>query len=159
MIRFFSDKAMRDRYLWVVFPLMFLFVASANGALVYFAMTSWPGLAYENASERGRKFNRVLAEEEKESALGWKLDLRYSEGTVFVDARDRDGQALTDLALAGTLVRPLGGTDDVKLEFRPAGSGKYEAIADLPLKGQWEVRLVADRMGNRSHSATRFVIR
>jgi nitrogen fixation protein FixH len=159
MIRFFSDKAMRDRYLWVVFPLMFLFVASANGALVYFAMTSWPGLAYENASERGRKFNRVLAEEEKESALGWKLDLRYSEGAVIVDARDRDGQVLVDLAVSGTLVRPLGGTDDRKLEFRPVGPGRYEAAAELPLKGQWEVRLVADRMGERSHSAMRFVVR
>jgi len=159
MIRLFSDKAMRDRYLWVVFPLMFLFVASANGALVYFAMTSWPGLAYENASERGRKFNRVLAEEEKESALGWKLDLRYSEGAVIVDARDRDGQVLVDLAVSGTLVRPLGGTDDRKLEFHPVGPGRYEAAAELPLKGQWEVRLVADRMGERSHSATRFVVR
>ena len=159
MIGPFSDKSFRDRYLWIVFPLMFLFVAGANGTLVYFAMTSWPGLAYENASERGRKFNRVLAEEEKESALGWRLDLRYSDGAVIVDARDRDGQALVDLALVGTLVRPLGGTDDRKLEFRPAGPGKYEAIADLPLKGQWEVRLVADRMGDRSHSATRFVAR
>ncbi len=159
MIGPFSDKSFRDRYLWVVFPLMFLFVASANGALVYFAMTSWPGLAYENASERGRKFNRVLAEEEKESALGWTFGLRYSDGAVIVDARDRDGQVLVDLQLAGTLVRPLGGTDDRKLEFRPAGPGKYEAVAELPLKGQWEVRLVADRMGDRSHSATRFVVR
>lgn len=159
MFSMFHDKSMRDRYLWVVFPLMFLFVATANGALVYFAMTSWPGLAYENASERGRKFNRVLAEEEKESALGWKFVVRYADGSVVVNAKDRDGQALVDLALAGTLVRPVGGTEDRKLEFRPAGPGRYEASADLPLKGQWEVRLVADRMGERSHSASRFDIR
>ncbi len=159
MIPLFADKALRDRYLWIVFPLMFLVVMAANGALVYFALSSWPGLAYENASERGRKFNQVLAEEEKESALGWRFDIGYAGGRVVVAALDRDGRSLTDLELSGTLVRPLGGVANRRLEFRPSGPGRYEAIADLPLKGQWEVRLLAERMGERAHDAARIMTR
>lgn len=159
MIPLFADKAMRDRYLWVVFPLMFLVVMIANGALVYFAMSSWPGLAYENASERGRKFNQVLAEEEKESALGWRFDVGYIDGRVVVAAYGRDGRSLTDLDLSGTLVRPLGGAVNRKLEFRSSGPGRYEATVELPLKGQWEVRLLAERMGERAHDAARIMTR
>lgn len=154
-----ADKAFRDRWLWLVFPLMFLVVAFANGVMVYYALSTWPGLAYANASERGRKFNQVLAAEERESALGWTFALRFADGRLAVDARSRDGTALTDLELAATLVRPLGGTDDVRIVLRPDGPGRYAAAVDLPLKGQWEVRLVAERMGEKAHSAQRVLVR
>jgi len=155
----FADKSFRDRWLWVVFPLMFLVVMAANGTLVYFALSSWPGLAYENASERGRKFNQVLAEEEKESALGWRFEIGYADGRVVVAALDRAGQPLTDLDIAGTLVRPLSGVATRPLTFPLSGPGRYETPADLPLKGQWEVRLLAQRMGERVHDAARFMAR
>ena len=154
-----ADKAFRDRWLWLVFPLMFLVVASANGVMVYYALSTWPGLAYANASERGRKFNQVLAAEEKESALGWTFALRLADGRLSVDARSRDGTALADVELAATLVRPLGGIDDVSLLLRPEGPGRYAAAVELPLKGQWEVRLVAERMGEKAHSAQRILVR
>jgi nitrogen fixation protein FixH len=154
-----ADKAFRDRWLWLVFPLMFLVVASANGVMVYYALSTWPGLAYANASERGRKFNQVLAAEEKESSLGWTFALRLADGRLAVDAKARDGAALTDVALAATLVRPLGGTDDVRVVLLPDGPGRYAASVDLPLKGQWEVRLAAERMGERAHSAQRVLVR
>ncbi len=159
MLTTFFDKATRDRYLWVVFPLMFLVVLAANGALVFYALSTWPGLAYDNASERGRKFNQVLAEEERESALGWKFAIGYLDGAVVVEARDREGRSLTDLNMEGTLVRPLGASSDAKLAFRPAGPGRYDAPVELPLKGQWEVRLTAERMGERAHDANRFIVR
>jgi len=154
-----ADKAFRDRWLWLVFPLMFLVVMSANGVMVYYALSTWPGLAYANASERGRKFNQVLAAEEKESALGWTFASRISDGRLSVDAKTRDGGALTDVDLAATLVRPLGGIDDIRIVLRPDGPGLYAAAVDLPLKGQWEVRLVAERMGDKVHSAQRVLVR
>jgi nitrogen fixation protein FixH len=154
-----ADKAFRDRWLWIVFPLMFLVVMTANGVMVYYALSTWPGLAYSNASERGRKFNQVLAAEEKESTLGWTFAARVADGRLSVDAKARDGAALADVDLVATLVRPLGGAEDIRVALLPDGPGRYVGAVDVPLKGQWEVRLVAERMGEKAHSAQRVLIR
>ncbi|WP_395623445.1 FixH family protein [Sphingomonas daechungensis] len=159
MLSTFGSKSWRNRYLWIVFPLMFLVVFSANGALVYFAVSSWPGLAYENASERGRKFNQVLAEESLENRLGWKFDLRHADGRIVLDARDASGAPLVDLDVTGTLVRPVGNFADQPLRFHPTSSGRYEAPLDAPMKGQWEVRFAAEHLSDRVHSAGRFFVR
>jgi nitrogen fixation protein FixH len=148
----------RNRYLWVVFPFMFLFVLVANGALAYYALASWPGLAYENPSERGRKFNQVLHEEEKETRLGWKFQILPVDGAVEVRALDATGRALSDLELSGRLVRPLGKTADRPLEFRATAPGIYRAPVEFEARGQWEVRIAAMRDGERAHDAQRFLV-
>jgi nitrogen fixation protein FixH len=159
MFSMIRSKSWRDRYLWIVFPFMFLVVFSANGLLVYFALTSWPGLAYENASERGRKFNQILSEESLEDKLGWHMDVRRDGNVVVLEARDPQGAPLSDLDVTGTLVRPLGNVADTKLSFHPVGGGRYEASVDIPMKGQWEIRYAASRLGDRAHGAARFLER
>jgi len=150
---------LRNRYLWLVFPAMFAVVLAANVVLVYFALASWPGLAYENPSERGRKFNQVLQAEEKAHGLGWKFTLRYVDHSVEVRIVDASGAALDDLGLTGTLVRPLGGIADTRLAFGTVAPGVYRAPVDLVAPGQWEVRVAATRGEARAHEAQRFVVR
>lgn len=149
----------RNRYLWLVFPAMFAVVLAANVVLVYFALASWPGLAYENPSERGRKFNQVLQAEEKAHGLGWNFALRYVDNAVEVQVVDASGAALDDLALTGTLVRPLGAIADMPLAFGAVAPGVYRAPVDLVAPGQWEVRVAATRGEARAHEALRFVVR
>lgn len=150
---------LRNRYLWLVFPAMFAVVFAANAVMVYFALSTWPGLAYENPSERGRKFNQVLRAEEKENALGWRFALRHVDGAIEVRASRSDGQILGDVALTGTLVRPLGGIVDRALAFNEVAPGLYRSSVDLVAPGQWEVRLAAQRGDDRAHDALRFVAR
>lgn len=155
-----------NRHLWLVYPIAFVAVLIANGALVYFALSSWPGLAYDNAFERGRKYNQVLREEDRESKLGWRFEAIYEPageraGALVVRASDRDGRPLTDLGLAATLVRPVGGAvPDRPIDLRAQAPGVYAARFDVPMAGQWEVRLIAvDLAGDRAHEAHRFVVR
>jgi nitrogen fixation protein FixH len=158
MAQTLSATDLRNRYLWIVFPFMFLFVLVANGALVYYALSSWPGLAFENPSERGRKFNQVLHEEEKETQLGWKFQIVPADNSVEVRASDAAGRALNDLALTGRLVRPLGKIADRPLEFRATAPGVYRAPVEFEARGQWEVRIAAIRDGERAHDAQRFLV-
>jgi nitrogen fixation protein FixH len=155
-----------NRHLWLVYPIAFVAVLIANGALVYFALSSWPGLAYDNAFERGRKYNQVLRQEDRESKLGWRLDAEYESsdartGTLTVRVADRDGQPLTDLGLTATLVRPVGGSmPDRVLDLRAQAPGVYAARLDVPMAGQWEVRMIAvDSAGERAHESYRFFVR
>ena len=155
-----------NRHLWLVYPIAFVAVLIANGALVYFALSSWPGLAYDNAFERGRKYNQVLREEDRESKLGWRLDAGYEPtgaraGVLTVRVSDRDGAPLSDLGLAATLVRPIGGTvPDRAFDLRASAPGVYAAAIETPLVGQWEVRVTAvDATGERVHEFHRFFVR
>lgn len=155
-----------NRHLWLVYPIAFVAVLIANGALVYFALSSWPGLAYDNAFERGRKYNQVLRDEDRETRLGWRIEAKYESsgervGTLVVRASDRDGGPLVDLGLAATLVRPLGGSvPDRALDLRAQAPGVYTANVEVPISGQWEVRMVAvDATGARAHEAHRFFVR
>ncbi|MFM7344294.1 MAG: FixH family protein [Tagaea sp.] len=155
-----------NRHLWLVYPVAFIAVLIANGALVYFALSSWPGLAYDNAFERGRKYNQVLREEHCESKLGWRIETAFEAdgaraGDLVVRAADRDGRPLVDLDLMAVLVRPVGGTvPDRPVDLRAQAPGVYAARVDVPMAGQWEVRLTAiDPAGDRAHEAHRFVVR
>ncbi len=155
-----------NRHLWLVYPVAFVAVLIANGALAYFALSSWPGLAYDNAFERGRKYNQVLREEDRENRLGWRLETKYEatgalEGALVVRAADREGRPLVDLGLAATLVRPVGGAvPDRALDLRAEAPGVYAARVEVPMAGQWEVRVIAeDGAGGRAHEAYRFVVR
>jgi nitrogen fixation protein FixH len=155
-----------NRHLWLVYPIAFVAVLIANGALVYFALSSWPGLAYDNAFERGRKYNQVLREEDRESKLGWRLEATYESrgeraGTLTLRAADRDGRPLGDLGVAATLVRPLGGAlPDRALELRATAPGVYAAAIEVPVSGQWEVRVIAaGAAGDRAHETHRFFVR
>ncbi len=154
-----SAVDLRNRYLWLVFPAMFAVVLAANVVLVYFALASWPGLAYENPSERGRKFNQVLQAEEKAHGLGWRFALRYVDASVEMRIADARGAAIEDLTLTGTLVRPLGEIADTRLSFGAVAPGVYRAPVDLVAPGQWEVRVAATRGEARAHEALRFVVR
>jgi nitrogen fixation protein FixH len=149
--------AFRNRYLWLVFPMMFAVVLTANIVLVYFALASWPGLAFENPSERGRKFNQVLQAEEKESGLGWQFSVRYAGDSIVVVLRDASGAPLTDATVSATLARPLGQIADRPLDLRAEAPGIYRAQIVLGAPGQWEVRIAAVRGADRAHNAIRFL--
>jgi nitrogen fixation protein FixH len=155
-----------NRHLWLVYPIAFVAVLIANGALVYFALSSWPGLAYDNAFERGRKYNQVLRDEDRESRLGWRLEAKYEAsgeraGTLTLRATDKDGKPLADLGVAATLLRPLGGAvPDRAIELRASAPGVYATRIELPVSGQWEVRVIAaGAAGDRAHETHRFFVR
>jgi len=149
-----------ERHLWLVYPLAFVAVLIANGALVYFALSSWPGLAYDNAYERGRKYNQVLREEDRESALGWKMEIHRDGDVVTVRTLDATEKPLSDLDVTAILVRPVGGTPNRTYKFRSVAPGTYTGAIELPLPGQWELRVVAENaQGARVHEFVRFFVR
>jgi nitrogen fixation protein FixH len=149
-----------DRHLWMVYPLAFVAVLIANGALVYFALSTWPGLAYDNAYERGRKYNQVLREEDRENALGWKVETHREGDRVTVRVIDAEARAITDLDVTAILVRPVGGTPNRVYKFGSVAPGTYTGEIELPMPGQWELRVVAaNAAGDRAHEFVRFFVR
>ncbi len=116
-------------------------VFAVNGALVYFAMDSWPGLSTENAYEQGRDYNQTLADEAAQSSLGWTSDITLSKNmdghvmrVVFTDA---NGTPLDGLQVRATFSRPVGAENIVNITLPETAIGEYSSPVTLPLAGRW----------------------
>jgi nitrogen fixation protein FixH len=137
-----------------------LLVILVNGALVYFAISSFSGLATNDAYDKGLAFNDTVAAVDAQLARGWQMALstRVSGGRLdlAVEFRDRAGTPLDGMAVEGYLVRPTSAGHDRAVRLAGLGGGRYEASADLPLPGEW-LLTVSARRGEDTWQSTRRV--
>lgn len=152
----------RDAWIPWLFVGLFGIVLAANGALAYFAISSFTGLETEGHYEKGLEYNRVLAAERRQDALGWSVytDFRPNggnSGRLVVSARDRRGTPLRGAAVTARLIRPTQSGYDREITLAPAGVGSYEAEVDLPLKGQWDIQTRIEHRSDTYLSVERIV--
>lgn len=142
-------------------------VLAVNGALAYFATSSFTGLSTENAYEKGRLYNRNLALAKAQEALGWQVDTKISPAStkdaakadIAIAYRDKDGKPLEGLKVTAALIRPTAAGYDHKVTLAPLGNGVYGGVFELPLAGVWDMDVTALGGGDASYQhAQRFVI-
>lgn len=152
-------------YPWIFVACMVLVVV-VNGILVYFAISSWTGLATENYYRRGLDYNDTIAAAEAQAARGWRMTFTLEpeareQGGRFAAVQaaftDRYGNPLEDLRVRAVLTRPTREGFDVTLPLRHAGGGVYGGRVSLPLPGQWDARIVAAGGHGRSFQQSRRV--
>ena len=139
-------------YPWL-FVAAFVVVIAVNGVMIKLAIGSFSGLDTEHPYERGLGYNETLAAARAQEALGWQVaydavsagDATPDGQPISVAARflDRDGNALTGLAVRALLQRPAVEGHDVELPLVERGGGRYVAETALTLPGQWDLRIVA----------------
>lgn len=125
-------------------------VVVANGVMAWLAVSTFTGTTVERAYERGRHYNQVLAEAERQRALGWRLELAWTpaaeaRGELVVIARDAAGAPLDRLSLRGVALRPLERPEPIPVALGEVGRGRYVGTLALPKPGQWEIRIEARR--------------
>jgi nitrogen fixation protein FixH len=124
----------------------FAFVALVNGAFVYVAMRTHPGLSADNAYQTGLAYNRVLAAAAAQRALGWRVTLAVGNGSgdLTVSIVDRYANPVDSPDVTVEWRRPIHGAEDRRVALERVGPGVYRA--DLPpnAKGYWDaiVRIV-----------------
>ncbi len=149
-----AGRAITGRH--VLFGLLAFFgiVLAANAIFIYLAVDSFTGLSTENAYQRGVAYNRTLEARAAQRELGWGAELAFVQesggrGTLSVEMRDRAGRPLDDLRISGQILRPTHAGHDQEVVLARSGPGTYAAALDLPLRGQWNVRLVAEARGGK----------
>jgi len=138
------------RHVLMAFIGFFGVVFAVNGVFVYFATSSWTGLETENAYIRGLAYNRVLDAAATQRALGWDVRVEVaSEGLgttrVLATFTDASGIPLGGLLVAAEFRRPATENFDQAFTLNIVGAGEYGAAIDLPLAGNWDLRVVARR--------------
>jgi nitrogen fixation protein FixH len=159
-----SNDAPPRRSLWIpgVFVGLMLLVIAVNGALVYFASSTFSGLDTDHAYQEGLDYNATLAEAAANAALGWQAEI-VLEPTAQGDRlslrlTDKSGRPISGATVTAHLVRPVNAAFDRTLALTPVigKAGFYRADISLPARGSWELRLVA-RGNNRTWQVTEHV--
>jgi nitrogen fixation protein FixH len=143
-----SENPLTGRHVLLMMLGFFGIILAANGAFLYFAVTSFSGIDTENAYVKGLAYNRTLEAAEAQRALGWTLALdqaRLSDGrqALSLSIRSRAGAALDGLNVVGEMRRPARQDLDRRVVFTPVGEGRYDAEVALPLTGRWDLSLRA----------------
>jgi nitrogen fixation protein FixH len=163
-----TDRPRRSLIPWIFVGAMAVVVA-VNAVMISFAVGSWTGLSVPKPYERGVAYNRVLAAQHRQDALGWRLEAEVAPGAgadrpdgarlITLRAVGPDGAPLPGLGLEARLVRPIEVLPDLPVAFRPAGPGLYVAEVVPAKPGQWDLRVDAARGGDRFHLVQRLVLR
>lgn len=153
------------RSIWIPwsFAGAFVVVVAVNVVLVLEASRSWTGVVTETPFDTGNDYNRVLAEAQRESALGWKVEAgagRLEDGQARIEVTvlvSPGAAAETDLD--GTLLRPIGMHAPIPLSFRAVGDGRFEAVAKGIEAGNWDLRLSVRGQGGDLHTTRRLYLK
>ena len=149
-------------YPWI-FVGMFAVVIAANGALIWFARSSFSGLSTEGAYDKGIGYNRALEGAAAQARLGWRADIAFvpeQSGKGAIEARlvDRDDGPLDGLEAEVLIHRPTQTGLDQRLALVPQGAGRFRAEVALPEPGQWIVRVHAYRGADVFQQETRVIV-
>ena len=128
-------------------------IFTVNGIMAYIALSTFSGIETQNAYQTGRDYNDRLAAAAAQQALGWQVSFAEdfapsgegAQASVTVRVVDADGAAVTGLGGELTFWRPVVRGKDVIVQLEEQGAGVYSAIADLPARGHWEMRLLFQR--------------
>ena len=139
-------------------------VMAVNGAMAYFATSTFNGVITENAYEKGLTYNKTLAVARQQSELGWKVDAEAQpaaaghKATVTLTYRDKDGRGLDGLEVQALVDRPNVTGAEHRIAFAAKGNGAYAIDVDLPEGGQWDFDILAVGADATYQVQRRFVI-
>lgn len=153
-----------DRWIPSLFFVFFALVLIANASMIVAAFKTWPGLETTNAYQRGLAYNRTLAAAAEQAELGWKVGFAFSQqvarrGIVQVDLEDRFGNLVQDALVRARFVRPTQEGHDLTIDLTHQAGGRYLAEVDLPLDGQWDIRIDATSHGQTWRLSERIFLR
>lgn len=143
-------------YPWI-FVGAFMVVLSVNVAMLYFSTSTFNGLETRHAFEEGNSYNALIAAEEKQKTLGWSVQLGADSADTGADplaarlvrlsvtTKDAAGAAIEGMEVQVQIRRPTQDGFDQSVSLDPVSPGFYARTVELPMAGQWEVRLMARR--------------
>jgi nitrogen fixation protein FixH len=160
-----SNSARRSPWLIGWFALVAVFLA-VNGVMIYFAVTTNPGLVVEDYYDRGQHYEHHLASKLAQDP-GWAMraevpgNLKAGEAQVVrFSVTDKAGQPVALDGVTFYAYRPSDVNRDFSLPMEQEGPGLYAVQVRFPLIGVWDALFAARQGGDeRSHGQRLMVAR
>lgn len=136
-----EEKEKRAKFIPWLIVLFFVVIAVADAIFVYIATSTHTGVVTNQAYEKGLAYNEVLAKVGEQEDLGWSVDVHIDEGRqLLVSVKDQKNQVIQGAQVKVYFFRPTMQGFDMQKKLTE-NNGRYTTTFDLPLKGQWEVRV------------------
>lgn len=142
-----TERQLTGRHVAYILAGFFGVMFAVNGAFVYFALGSFSGLSDTDPYKHGLAYNQELDHRERQLARHWQPALEFIQkggdtGSLALEIKDGQGNALTALTVSATLRRPVVEGSDRSIEFLYDGR---QYVADLAFAGpgQWDVSILA----------------
>lgn len=131
----------------------FAVIFAANAVLIYYALTSFPGLEVASAYKAGQQYAAEVDAARVQAARHWSVDVKAEpvEGGAAVTATflGADGQPERGLTVTAEMQHPTASGHDRKVDLVEAAGGSYAATVPEVGSGRWLLVLEASRDGER----------
>lgn len=107
------------------------------------ADNSHTGVVTEGAYDQGISYNETIEAAEGQAALGWRSEITLDESVLNFTLADKHDNALDGADVTAKFTRPSHEGYDFTVTLTENDRGNYSAVVDLPLEGQWDVRVFA----------------
>lgn len=136
-------------YIPWIFVAGFAVVISVNGVMLHYALSTWTGVETTDHFLKGIRYNQDLAGARAQAERAWKVEAGFAQtdplkGIVSVTLHDKYGNLLKDAKVKVSFIRPTSEGHDRTVDLPYLGEGRYGMPVELPLHGQWDMRLVVE---------------
>lgn len=124
-------------------------VGAVNAVMIHAATSTFGGVDTENAYKAGLNFSRDIANARAQDARHWRVDgsiRRDASGmvTANIQVKDRTGNVVPGIAIAGRLTHPTNRKLDRAFDFAQMSAGDFRGTANAT-PGQWDFVVEIER--------------
>lgn len=134
--------------------LFFALVISVDAAFTVLAYRTYPGAVSVTPYEDGLTYNRKLAAQRAQAALGWEVAAEGRPGQVVILARSAQGGPISGLTVEAQLQRPATEAGRQTLRLTETEPGTYTVSGSF--SGAWDLTAnLRDTKGHRFEAERR----
>ncbi len=148
-----------DKWIPWYFVAFFVLLAIIDGIFVTIATKTHSGSVTEQAYQKGLQYNNTITAAQRQEKLGWQGAILFAGDRLQFSLKDHESQPLTGAEVTAYISRPTQSGYDFTINLEETVPGSYSAVADFPLKGQWDVRMAAQWQQQHYQQHRRIVVR
>lgn len=143
-----AEKKSIDKFIPWMIVLFFVVFVSVDMVFLTIAVRTNTGSVSENAYEDGLHYNRALDAVERQNSEGWSHLFSFQDGVLRVQMKNNLSSNVPGAKVKAVFTRPVHAGEDFELVLDETDTGVYETRPEIPLPGQWNVRIYAEWQGN-----------
>lgn len=139
-----------DKLIPWYFVAFFMVIVTVDSSFAYLAVHTHTGLITKNYYQKGLKYNDIISTSEKQQKLGWKSEIVFNQNNQLLNFKvlDSENNLIKGAKVKAYIKRMVRIGNDFSVDLQEKEKGIYSNNLNLPLKGNWNVIIVADYGGN-----------